>query len=232
VKARRVAAAALIGVATLTAGAATALGSAPSGSSLLTRALADAATEHSAHVTLSLRTASGAVADVADVGDSAGTQQIGLAYSTLHVILLGRQAYVRSSNATGLTEFAGWPSKQLAARYAGDWLRYPSSNSAFAKLTAGTTLPSVLAGLRLSGKLSVIGPVPIDNTTSYGVSGRLVSNPAFTNATIYVSVGAKPLPVYLVAIGPDKIEETINIGAWNEKLSVKAPARSLTLPKF
>lgn len=198
---------------------------------LAASAFADARATGSVHVTSTLWTDSGRAQFAADVGDGEGRVTIKLTYATIDVVQIGDVAYARSSTAEGLVHFIRWPSR-LAGAYSGRWVRYPKATSAFATLTADTSLGSTLDALTPTGSLGAARTTTVAGQSAQVIKGKLPPSAPFSDVTLYVTHAAKPLPLREVETGSGKLYELTVLSGWGKHLALIAPAGSVAAPRF
>jgi hypothetical protein len=156
------------------------------------------------------------------VGNAArdhGSQQItftkGGTTGHVTVVVANRTAYVRGDAFT-LREYMGLPSAQ-AARYDGKWFFLKPPSGAYRAVAEAVTLTSFVSELAM--------PPPY-TSVPHGVRSSDTRSGKTATITLYVSSGAKPLPVKQVASGPTGTIST-TMGGWNRKVAITAPAGAL-----
>jgi hypothetical protein len=204
---------------------------APSSRELVGTAFADARASAGVHVDTTLWTDSGRARFAADAGVGEGRVTIKLTYATIDVVQLGDIAYARSSSAEGLVHFIGWPSR-LASAYSGRWVRYSKARTAYATLTAYTSLAASLAALTPTGSLGAARPTVVAGHGALVIKGKLPPNSPFSDTTLYLTQAAKPLPLREVETGAGKLYEVTVLSDWGEHLTLAAPAGAVAAPRF
>jgi len=197
-----------------------------SASTLLATALHDALGATSVHEVALTTQSSTTEQEDNDIGVQAGIQQFAFSNGALaDVIALDAQKklYIRG-NTYAITNFFGLDLVDPAT-YANEWLLVTPKDSNYGAVALATTLKSDFdVSIDLKGHL-VLGPLTTkDGQRVRAITGTIPAqdgNPSY-HATVYVSVGARPLPVSLTATISGATYK-VTWTKWNEKLKVSAP---------
>ena len=126
-----------------------------------------------------------------------------------------------------LQQFMGLPAS-IASKYAGDWIKVPRSNRAYATVAAGVTVASSISELGIDPPLSLTKPATVDGQTVVGIRGKTHG----VRATVYVRKTGVPLPVSAVASGTEgsaKVSVSGHLSHWGETVKVSAPKHSVLI---
>jgi hypothetical protein len=195
-------------------------------SRLLSEVTRDATGEGWTHIDVTV-TASGLDAVYSqDDGPQSGSQTITI-NKDLHLqfVLIDHTAYFKG-DAGALTTYVDLPSS-MVSKIAGRWVAVPSTDKAFASVSADLDITSVVAEITPSGPLGETAPTAVDGKRVVGITGDVPSEA--TNAgtcTLYVSVGAHPLPVAFAATD-DNAKSSISFTNWGVSRDLAAPAGSI-----
>jgi hypothetical protein len=209
-------------------------GAAPAtASSLLAAALHDATSETSVHEVALTTQSSTTEQEDNDIGAKGGIQQFAVSNGALaDVIALDakKKLYIRG-NTYALTNFFGLDLVDPAS-YANDWLLVTPKDPNYGAVALATTLASDFGlSLDFKGHLALGRVTTVDGQRARAISGTVPAqdgNPSY-RATVYVSDGAKPLPVTLTAtISGATYKATWT--KWGEKLKVVAPKGAIAEP--
>ena len=181
---------------------------------LLAAMLAAVHAQHSVHYVATTTAKAETVTIVGDVAATEGIQRITFTRSgtTGHVtvIVANRTVYFRG-DALALSTYLGFPADRSQS-YAGQWVRVPHTAKQYAAFAADVTLPSVAAGLGMSGTLEKVK------------GGIRELAPNFTETML---VDRRHLPARQSVTGSGGKAVT-TYGRWNERVKVAIP--STTVP--
>jgi hypothetical protein len=161
---------------------------------------------------------------VADVGAKAGIQRItyrvGKRAGHLTVVVSRRTAYMRGDAFT-LENFLGFPHAG-SVKYAGTWLRFRHSSSAYAPIAENVTIGSTLNDLKPAGRLSNVPRTKIDGQAVVGVRGTTRVQGQKVVRTLWVATAGKRLLVSDVITAPGG-SLTVTYSHWNAPVRVHVP---------
>ena len=197
--------------------------STPSASQWLRAALRDAQTRGSVHELEANAIHGISVSISADVAAHDGRQQLIVAGTDLvRIVVLGGNVYCSASPAAALANYCSV--RSTAATIVGKgWIRIPRSNSAYATIAGGVTLPSALVGVTPTGRLSETEKTS-DGVRLVGITGAadVISRP-FTTVTLWISTSRTPLPITAILKGPSSTGAAAFSG-WGERVAITPPA--------
>jgi hypothetical protein len=176
---------------------------------------------------------------VGDTGTTSGAQQLtvkkGSTTEHMSALVVGPTGYIKGNQAA-LHNVIGLTSAQ-AAKYANQWLSFPTSNSSLAELVSGLLNSQVASELQMSGPFTY-GPA----TTVHGQHALLVRGFVSSESggkvptVLYVPATGSPLPIQEVTnptkgSGSSIIQGTVAFTKWGESTNEKPPAHSQSLLK-
>jgi hypothetical protein len=143
------------------------------------------------------------------------------------VIVSANTAYVRGDAFT-LANYIGFE-KAAASKYAGEWVRFPNTDTGYATVAAGVTLSAAVDELKLEGRLSRVPATTIDGRRVLGVRGtQSAAGKKSIVDTIYAQASGSPLPVKeVVTQGASSL--IVNFSAWNQHFDLAAPKTSVPI---
>jgi hypothetical protein len=195
--------------------------------SLLARVSANALAEKSVRTTVT--DASGRHRTVTYRDDDAvngGIQRISSRGGHVVARVVGPTTYF-TGNRQGLTKLLGLTSAQ-ASQVRGHWVALTKGQRGYASVTDGITLASSLAESGLKGPLHRL-PVRVRHGQRvFGIRGTPTGAgmPRRIRATLWIRVGAHPLPVEFDQRGPH-FSTIVRLSRWGRAVQVKAPARAI-----
>jgi hypothetical protein len=203
----------------------------PSAGALMHTALTNAAARGSVHE-LEVEKASGVSGSMSDdISTSEGRQDITHSGGEIaHVLVVGSAAYI-SGNQAALTHYFGFPAA-VARKVGAGWVSVPSSSSGYQTIAGNATLSSSLTGLAIPGHTTETAPTTIEGQSVVGIRGTVAvsgSSHAKVEATLYVSRGAKPLPVEATFVYSTGGTLTISLSHWGEKVALSPPPNSIPI---
>jgi hypothetical protein len=171
-----------------------------------------------------------------DAGPNSGTQSLtvskGNTTERVKAKTIGSIGFVEG-NSTALHNVLGLTAAQ-SRTYAGKWLSFPSSNSAFDDLLGGLLSAEIPEELQLGGTLRYDAA-----TTFNGQAARVVRGQVSTETgqkvpqVLYVAVHGTPLPLAEVtnpgASKASSIHGELVFTHWGERLTVHAPPHAVSL---
>jgi hypothetical protein len=199
-------------------------------SKVLASILAAAGAQSSVHYTSTTNFGNEQLSFVGDAGLADGSQSITYtkAGKTGHVVILlsGNTAYVRGDAFT-LQSYMGFKPAP-AQQYAGKWVRFPHTDSGFATLAVGITLPSVIQEISLQGQLSRVPQATVDGRQLLGVRSTDMSNGVTTIDTVYAAPQGSRLPVEDIATHGNTDLKMV-FSNWNESIAIPSPSGSTAI---
>ncbi len=199
------------------------------GGPTLSRALADATSARWAHVvtTSVLPAASGGHGlSVQDSGPGEGRQRYAVGGLTLSIVVLGPATYVLGSTRA-LEALASEPSG-IAVRVGGRWVELAHGDAAYARVTAGVTLGSVLQTIPV-GRHPQMRPAVLGGRQVLRIVSHLGAAQGGATQTVWVSTGPRPLPLRVTQQAATG-SSVIRFGAWGRPATVSAPSGAVRLP--
>jgi hypothetical protein len=168
---------------------------------------------------------------VSDAGLEQGIQRItyrkGGQTGHVTVMVTANTAYIRG-DAFVLLNYFGFR-RISAVNYSGRWVRYPRRDRAYAAVSAGVTLQSLVDGLAVKGKLASAPGNTIDGQQVLGVTGKASSSAGTVVDTVYARAAGSPLPMRQVTTrGPKDVTTTI-FSKWSGPVTVTAPKASVAI---
>lgn len=166
-------------------------------------------------------------------GDASGTegeQHVVLRFgsSVGHVTsrLVGKVIYLRSDKA-GLTQYLGM-SSSVAAKYAGKWIAFDSSENGFASTASSLTVKAAVKQISITGpfrttSLAVGGNRAVQVT---GTTSSLSSKGSKGAATLVIPSTGTPLPIRYEGRGVQNKKHataTVAYSNWDEALHLTKP---------
>jgi hypothetical protein len=227
--ARAAAALACAAVATVAlAVAASSPAAAPATAAQLVRtAVADAKAMGSVHITASLHATGRSGTLTSDVARTEGRQDFAFSSGAqAHVLLLDQLVFF-SGNRAAMLHYFDLPT--AVVREVGDhWVSVPPTNAGYAMLAAGVTLPSALAEITPTGRLTETAPLRIDGAAAIGIRGQApAASGGHGTEVMYVTRGGRPLPLtvasHLEFTGEPSSTATTTLSHWGERVSLRAP---------
>jgi hypothetical protein len=163
---------------------------------------------------------------VADVGTTRGIQRISFVWGTkkghVTLVVVGKTAYVRG-DAVGLNTYMRFRARP-SEKYAGVWLRIPSTQRGYSWVADDTTVPSLVDRFDL---------LPPFRERELKVGGRRAirifgQNVTGYDAWISMLASGVPLPIEK-RLTDTNFKEIELFSRWNEELHVHAPPHSVAL---
>lgn len=164
----------------------------------------------------------------ADVNAHSGTQRvtvkIGKKTGTIHIVFSSHTAYVEG-DVFGLEANLGL-TKARATHYAGKWISIPKRDKAYAAISGGLTVASIIHGVTPHGKLKLA------KTKAHGMRVfvlEVVSGKGKKRRlqTLVAHATGKPLPIEADSVDPaHEVLSQADFSKWNESVKVTAPASS------
>jgi hypothetical protein len=190
---------------------------------LVTTALADGRSEGTVHTVARdvSRKYGTAVFDDYDASD-AGVQHIRIFGGHLEIRVIGLTTYL-AGDSRGLIRYLGFTAGQ-AATLGRQWLELQPGEPGYHDVTAGVTTASTLHEARVGRPLRELSERVRDHQRVVGIAGRPTADGSgrHARATLWVSVGARPLPVELDEISRNgRLRETFS--GWGRRVRVAPP---------
>jgi hypothetical protein len=175
-----------------------------------------------------------------DAGDTSGAQTLmvknGKATERLSAEVVGSNGYV-NGNSTALQNVIGLTAAQ-SKKYAGQWLSFPTSNTALAQLVSGLLKSQVATELGIDGPFTFGSDATVNGHHAKAVKGTVsTSNGGKVTEILYFPSTGTPLPIEEVtnpgaSAKSSSLHGTVTFSNWGEKTSVKAPAHSTSILKL
>jgi hypothetical protein len=192
-----------------------------------TAVLAAMQRQHSVHYVATESEGTTSVTYVGDVGRTEGIQRVVFTAGgrTGHVteVVSNHRAWIRGDEFA-LSEFLTFPDS-IAARYAGRWIKVPSSD--YASVAEDVTLGSAVDTLKLHAPIAAVPATLVGGQAVIGVRGTSSHAGVSTVEILYARATGLPLPVAEIATGTAATDVTFS--RWNEAVSVSVPAHALTV---
>jgi hypothetical protein len=190
---------------------------------LMTKALADGRAERTVHAFARdvTRKHGTAVFDDYDASDG-GVQHIAIFGGHLEIRVIGLATYL-TGDGRGLTRYLGFTAGQ-AAILGHQWLELQPGERGYHDVTAGVTTASTLHEVRIRGPLRELSERVRDHQHVVGIAGRPSADGSgrHARATLWVSVGAHPLPVEFDEVSKNgRLRETFS--GWGRRVRVSPP---------
>lgn len=201
----------------------------PNSSRFLFSALINATNSRSAHETSSEVVGSKRASFSDDVANSSGRQDIITPDgSQAHVLVVGKFAYI-SGNQDVFMSYFGFP-RAVARVVGGRWVSIPSATGEYATVANNATLPSALADITPSGRLTELAATKIHGESVIGIRGRLPSALKQSGTEVlYVTRSNHPLPVSATLTGRGIGTLTTSLSDWGEHVAITPPPSSIPL---
>jgi hypothetical protein len=175
-----------------------------------------------------------------DAGATSGAQTLmvnnGKATERLSADVVGSTGYV-NGNSTALLNVIGLTAAQ-SKKYAGQWLSFPTSNTALAQLVSGLLKSQVATELGIDGPFKFGTDATVNGQHATAIKGTVsTSSGGKVSEVLYVPSSGNPLPIEEVtnpgaSAKSSSLHGTVTFSNWGEKTSVKAPAHSTSLLKL
>jgi hypothetical protein len=175
-----------------------------------------------------------------DAGTTSGAQTLtvknGKTTERLSAEVVGSTGYV-NGNSTALQNVIGVTSAQ-AKKYAGQWLSFPTSNTALSQLVSGLLKSQVATELSIDGPFTFGTAATVNGQHATAIKGTVsTSNGGKVSEVLYIPATGTPLPIEEVtdpgaSAKSSSLHGTVTFSNWGEKTSVKAPAHSTSLLKL
>ena len=149
------------------------------------------------------------------------TGQVSQNGSTFRIIIDGQDAYISGSDAF-YSKLGGSAAAQLLA---GKWLKIATSTPEFASFAS-------LANMRKLLDTVLVGHGTLEKgaTTTIGGQQAIAVKDTTRGGVLYVATGGKPYPLQITKSGSEA--GTISFTAWDEPVSISAPANSVDLSEL
>jgi flagellar capping protein FliD len=201
---------------------------ATSTTSILSAAKSALASQHSVHMTVSVKQGSTTTIEEADLGTSTGIESIisGSAKATVEVA--PAFGYMEGDSA-GLTSLIGLTAAE-AKKLGTKWMSLKAGTTPYSDLKTAATIPAV-RDLLPAVKGTSSSTETVGNTKFYilkWTSAATSSAPKLSNV-LSISMGKSVLPVKEV-VSDSTATETTEFTRWGENVVVNAPAASATVP--
>jgi len=161
------------------------------------------------------------------VGPGSGYQVLTIDKSVATIaMLVGNTAYLKSSERF-LRQLG--VAKAEAAKISNRWISVPSTDRMFQQFVGGLTITGALDGTLPLPPLTMGAKIKQGNATEQVIEGRLPAGAGggSGSATIWVTLGAHPLPARAsVDFGHDSGLQT-TFGKWGDPLRVTAPKKAI-----
>ncbi len=180
-----------------------------------------ASTSSQAKVTLSVS---------GDAGPASGSQRVTMATGSISILVIGDLTYLQG-NASGLESLAGFGAAQ-AARAAGQWIRFATTNAAFAPVVAGVRSGDVAQELALKGPLSLGRARTLDGYAVDAIEGTQTLNRHTVHVVLYVRARGRHVPVEEDSVGTKgqlTAEVHVAYSKWGERVRPEAPLASISI---
>jgi hypothetical protein len=155
-------------------------------------------------------------------GTTDGIQRVSFADARSTVRVVGKLTYF-SGNRAGLVRMYGLSAAQ-AKQVGRQWVPLVPGEPGYKNVTAGVTLASALSEIHVVGPLRRL-PVRVkDGQRVFGIAGRATGpgSPKGARAILWISVGAKALPVEYDAIAKGNTE-VLRFSRWGRVHAVRTP---------
>lgn len=198
---------------------------------LVRAALSDASARGSVHVVEAGRTSASTIKFSDDLGISDGGQAISTpAGWRASVLVVGGTAYI-SGNEAALTSYFGF-SASVARKIGAHWVSIPRSDSEYATVADGATLPSAMSVIKPGGPLTEVTTTKVGGTPAIAIRGTgpsVASGVKSSSLTLWVSRSATPLPLRATLADARGDSYTFTFSDWGEHVALKAPAGAIRL---
>ncbi|HEY1775637.1 MAG TPA: hypothetical protein VGG41_05690 [Solirubrobacteraceae bacterium] len=188
-----------------------------SASAILARTRTALSSAKSVHVAGSIKTSTLAIGlDLTLASGRGGQGQMTLNGRTVEIKTIGKVAYFNASPAFW-KQYAG----AAAARFLhGNWLKMPTSTTAFASVIALTNMHELFESFLGSGNPVVVK----GKTTTIGGRSAIGVVNAASGGTLYVATTGRPLPVAFVRTGGHLVFDR-----YNAHVSLKPPSHTFSI---
>jgi hypothetical protein len=177
---------------------------------------------------------------VGDTGATSGGQTLTVTKgsSAEHVAakVVGSTGYVQA-NTTALHNVIGLTNAQ-SSKYAGQWLYFPTSNSALDELVGGLLNSQVSSQLQMGGPYTYVNASTVNGKPALAVRGEVTTQSGSkVPVVMYLPAGGTPLPLKEITNpgdtgGSSAIHGTVTFSNWGEKTKEEAPSHSVSLLKL
>jgi hypothetical protein len=156
-------------------------------------------------------------------GATSGSQKITFNGGVGQVRVVGKDTYLIGS-AQVLAGFFGTTANAALADN-GRWIHLIKGYRGYSSVTVNVTLASSLDEIELAGPLIKVAPQLKEGVQAYGIRGHIAgASGSLFQATLWVAVSGKQLPVEFDEIGPDKETTFDKFSDWGAKVAVGRPA--------
>jgi len=201
-----------------------------SASGLLRTAVRDAEAKGSVHEIEVIRSTAGVNTYRDDVSRTSGLQKStsSTGISTDVLVVNGSAFFDGNQPALRfLYELSATAAKEIGT----GWVSVPKSTALYLVVVGDVTLPSALEQVSPVGPLTETGPTVVDGIRVVGIHGKTPANAGGGTETLYVSRSGQPLPVVAIYASANSSTRA-TFTRWSEHLTVRAPARSVSITKF
>ena len=137
------------------------------------------------------------VQGVTNAGLTEGNQTfidtVGSSTGTVRVEIVSHTAYVKGTTFA-LEQFMGYKAA-AAKRYAGKWIKVPSSSPDYAPIAAGQTIASATSETAMAGSLHLLAQTTKDGLAVIPIAGKFTTSGVSGTETLFVRATGAPLPV-------------------------------------
>jgi hypothetical protein len=165
---------------------------------------------------------------IEDSARSSAEQTVAIGKERASIVLVDGTVYF-SGNNSGLVDYFGL-TQALASTLSNRWISASPTDTVYASLTAGLTLPSALKEVTPTGQVTKGRSRTIDGRSTASVSGAGPSGIA--QVSLFIAKQGRPLPVE--AVGSDRTKsrtsgEIVDFSRWGEALHVPLPTNAIPI---
>jgi hypothetical protein len=196
------------------------IGASPSETARLTAQAVEQA--GSVHVVTTIQLQGGTATYVMDDAATSGKQVITAGGAQVTAIVTNGTVYV-NANQVAMSELFQAPSA-AGAKYADQWLSFPSGSQAYKAIVQTLTIGSLLQQVTPTGQTTKLSPSVVKGQSVIGLRGHL---PGGLFGTLYIADSGAPLPVEEVSTTNGDVT-TSTFSAWGESVHAVPPAGSIS----